>query len=93
MNTLFLLMAEFETAQIPLEACCEKYFDLSLQKARNAAAHHRLPVPAFKVRESQKSTWFIHAQDLADHIDHQRAKARREHAKIQRAGAPLRKAS
>lgn len=93
MNTLFLLMAEFDTAQIPLDECCQKYFDLELPEAKRRAARQTLPVPAFKVRESNKSKWFIHAQDLATLIDHQRAEARREHEAIQQAGAPLRKAS
>lgn len=84
-STFFALFAEFGTAQIPLDACCEKYFGISsAEKAKQRAAQHNLPVPAYRCG-SQKSQWFINAQDLADLIDHQHEQAKKDHAAIQAA--------
>ena len=72
--TYFGLLAEFGTAEIPLEKVCEKYFGLSVTKAKRRAAMQQLPIPAYRIG-SQKSPWLISAADLALHIDHQRESA------------------
>lgn len=76
-STYFGLLAEFGAAEIRLEDCCDKYFGLSKQEANRAAAHRKLPVPAFK-GGSRKSPWLVDASDLAKHIDSRRAEAQRE---------------
>lgn len=81
-STYFGLLAEFETAEIPLEKVCEKYFGLGIDKAKRAALMRQLPVPAYRVTGSQKSPWLVSAADLASHIDQQREKARREWIKM-----------
>ena len=73
MNTVFLLMAEFETASIPLSDVCEKYFGMKPATADKKAALGKLPVPTFRAGESQKAPRMIHIQDLADYIERQRA--------------------
>ena len=37
MNTVFLLMAEYETSQIPLEIVAEKFLGIGPAKAKEAA--------------------------------------------------------
>lgn len=54
MNTVFLLMAEFETAHIPLRDICKKYFDMDYIVACRKAAVQELPLPVFRLG-SQKS--------------------------------------
>ncbi len=76
-STFFALMAEFGTAEIPLENICEKFFALQPDMAKKRAARRQLPVPAYR-GGTQKSPWLVNAQDLADYIDEQRAKAKRE---------------
>nr|WP_282450738.1 pyocin activator PrtN family protein [Marinobacter xestospongiae] len=71
------MMAEFGSAEIPLEAMCEKFFGLKPDMAKKRAASQRLPIPAYR-GGTQKSGWLISAQDLADYIDKQREKARKE---------------
>lgn len=78
MNTLYLLMAEFNSAMIPLEAVAAKYFGLQPAKAKVKAALQQLPVPTFRAADSQKAPWLIAASDLADHLDTQRAKAEKD---------------
>lgn len=73
MNTIFLLMAEFETASIPLSDVCEKYFGMKPATADKKAALGQLPLPTFRAGESQKAPRMIHIQDLADYIEKQRA--------------------
>ncbi|HZR37688.1 MAG TPA: pyocin activator PrtN family protein [Nevskia sp.] len=80
-TTFFALMAEFNTADIPLEKVCSKYFGLELKEACRRASLQRLPVPAFR-GGSQKSPWLISAADLAKHIDEQREAAVREWQKM-----------
>lgn len=77
MNTVFLLMAEFETADIPLKDCCEKYFGLQLKEASRKASTQKLPVPVYR-GGSQKSGWLVGVQDLADFLEQQREAARND---------------
>jgi len=85
-STYFSLLAEFGTAQLPLEAVCWKFFRLSFPEARRRAAFHQLPVPAFR-GGSQKSEWLIDAADLAAHIDKTAEKAREEWQALNRVRA------
>lgn len=80
MNTTFLaLMMEFETGDVPLADCCEKYFGINLKAAERAARKQELPVPCFR-GGSQKSKWMIDAKDLAIWLDKLKEEARRAHA-------------
>ena len=82
MNTLFLLMAEFNgRAEIPLSEICEQYFDLSQKKSKQRAAAQQLPVPVHRLG-SQKSKWMVNLADLAAYIDAQRAEAIEEWKKV-----------
>lgn len=83
MKTFFALMAEFGTAQIPLERCAAM-FGLSLKKAEEYAARQKLPVPAFRLG-SQKSPWLVDAQQLAEYLDAAKEQARKDWERIQQA--------
>lgn len=80
MNTFFALMAEYGTAQIPVERCAA-LFGLDPKEATRRAALHRLPVPAFRVG-TQKSPWLVDATQLAQHLDEIKAKAQTEWEKM-----------
>jgi hypothetical protein len=54
MNTMFLLMAEYGSATVPLSQVCEKYFGLKSATAEKRAAMGDLPIPTFRAAESQK---------------------------------------
>lgn len=79
-STYFGLLAEFGAAEIRLEDCCEKYFSLSIEKAKRKAALQQLPVKAYRVTASQKGHWLISAADLAELIDKRKAGAGKDHA-------------
>jgi Pyocin activator protein PrtN len=80
-STYFALLAEFNSASIELEKVSQKYFGLSKQEAARKANMKQLPIPAFRMG-AQKSPWMVHAEDLANLIDAQRDKAKREFDKM-----------
>lgn len=86
MKTFFALMAEFGTAQIPVERCAT-LFGLSPKKAEEYASRQKLPVPAFRIG-SQKSPWLVDAHQLAEHLDAAKEQARKDWERIQQAAAP-----
>lgn len=79
MNTLFLVMAQFESAEIPLEKLCDQ-FGLSIAQAKRKAAGHELPVPFYK--KATKAGYFCNASDWAEYLDIQAATARAEWKKM-----------
>ncbi|SPZ22153.1 Pyocin activator protein PrtN [Providencia rettgeri] len=81
MNTVFLLMAEFETSQIPLSVVAEKFLNLTPSYADRQATLGKLPFPTYR-DDSQKAPRMVHISDLAEWIDKRRSEARKEFSKI-----------
>ena len=71
--TLFLVLAEYGSAQIPIERCAHQ-FGLTPAQAKDAAKRQALPVPAYRLG-SQKSPWMVDADALARHIRSKREAA------------------
>ncbi|OPG77711.1 Pyocin activator protein PrtN [Pseudomonas ogarae] len=84
MNTLFLLMAQYEgQAVIPLSRVCADYMNLTVEKFKQKQLQGEIDIPITRMgAESQKASLGLHIQDLADYIDRQRAKAVREQNKM-----------
>ncbi len=78
MNTAFLLMAEFETAAIPLSNIAERYLGMRPSTAEQKASLGLLPLPTFRCNDSQKSPRMVHVNDLADLIDKKRKESKEE---------------
>ncbi len=74
-------MAEFQTSQVELDKVCGKYFGLTVPEAKKRASLNRLPVPVFRC-STQKSSWLIHLEDLANLIDVQRQNAQENWQKV-----------
>jgi len=81
MNRVFLLLAEFNTADIPLELICGKYFGMKRAEAFRKANTQQLPVAVFR-GGSQRSGWLVSASELARYIDEQETAARTLHQKM-----------
>lgn len=64
MNTLFMLMAQYGQADIPLTNVAEKYLGLSTKEAAQRASKQSLPFPVFRA-ESQKAPWMVSLVELA----------------------------
>ncbi|MDA3137258.1 Pyocin activator protein PrtN [Pseudomonas syringae] len=80
MNTLFLLMAQYEgQAAIPLDRVCSDYMQLTVEKFKRRRLDGEIDIPVVRLgANSQKAALGVHLKDLADHIDRQRDKATRE---------------
>ncbi len=82
MNTTFLLMAEYETSQIPLAVVAKKFLNITEAYADKKANLGELPFPVYRDTSSQKSIRMVHISDLAEWIDKQRNIARSNFEKI-----------
>ncbi|EMH1212149.1 pyocin activator PrtN family protein [Morganella morganii] len=78
MNTKFLLMAEYETSQIPLAVVAKKFLNITEAHAVKKANLGELPFPVYRDTTSQKSIRMVHINDLAEWIDTKRKIARSE---------------
>lgn len=78
MNTVFMLMAEFEASQIPLSVIAKKFLNLTKAVADKQANLGELPFPVYRDTTSQKSIRMVHVSDLAEWIDRQRKTAKNE---------------
>lgn len=92
MNTLFLLMAQYDgQAVIPLARVCADYMNLTVEKFKQKQMTGEIDIPVVRLgAQSQKAGLGIHLRDLAEYIDRQRTKATLENDRLmnrQRAGA------
>lgn len=71
MNTTFLLLAEFGSADIPVEIVCSRYLGLDARTAKRQAAMAVLPFPAFRPG-TQKGPWLARITDVAAWLDKER---------------------
>ncbi|HEX8542705.1 MAG TPA: pyocin activator PrtN family protein [Pseudomonas sp.] len=84
MKTLFLLMAQYDGLVIvPLERICSDYFThLTPAKLKLKVAAGLIDLVIVRMENSQKSAQGIHINDLADHLDAQRERAKAEHDRL-----------
>lgn len=74
MSTLNAIIAEYGTAEIPLERICERYLGIGVKVAKERAASSTLPLPAYKT--ARNAPWHVRAADLAAMIDAEAEQAR-----------------
>lgn len=85
MNTLFLLMAQYDArAIVPAETVCRDYFShLTLAKFLRKVGSGDIDLPLTRSEKSQKSARGVHIQDLAEYLDKRRAIALAENHAFQ----------
>ena len=82
MNKTYIgLVMEFESNEIKLSDCCEKYFGLSYRQASTRARHQELPVPCYRAG-SQRSEWLIDGNVFAGWIDEKKKEAMEDHRRM-----------
>lgn len=86
MNTLFLLMAQYNgQAVIPVSRVCSDYMFLTVEKFKLKCLSGEIDIPIVRLgADSQKAALGVHLADLANYIDRQRSKAKFEHDKLMR---------
>ena len=74
LNTLFLLMAQYEgRVVVPAEIVCKDYFPhLSITKFLRKVNTREIDLPLTRAERSQKSARGVHLQDLAFYLDKRR---------------------
>ncbi len=77
-------MAEYNTADIPLELVAKKYLGMDERTAKMRATRGELPFPAYRA-SGQKSPWLVRATDLAFYLDAARARAAQDWQRRQNA--------
>lgn len=78
--TAVLLMVQYGGPVIALKRVHEIFGFNTPEAATKAANAGDIPVPLFKVRNSNKAPYMIHIEDLANYIDAQRSNAAKERA-------------
>ena len=75
-KTELMLMFQYDgQPAIKLDECLD-HLGYSKVEANRYAGLNRLPIPTFRLRDSQKSPRMVHVKDLAAHIDNQHALAK-----------------
>ena len=84
MNTLFLLMAQYNgLAIVPLERVCNDYFQhLTPEKMLRKVMAGEIDLPITRIEGSQKAAKGEHLQDLAIYLEEQRRRAVVENDKL-----------
>ncbi|WP_261374789.1 pyocin activator PrtN family protein [Yersinia aldovae] len=65
-------------AVIPLSVIADKYLGMSPATADKKANAGDMPIPTFRIGNTQKAPRMVHVQDLADFIDERRGKAKED---------------
>jgi hypothetical protein len=77
LSTHFLLLAEFGTGTIPVVEFAAKYFGYDEDRAKREAALGNYPFPVFRLG-SNKTTWLVDIEHVADYLDKVKNKAKAE---------------
>lgn len=85
MKTEFALLVRFESTTVKLTDICEEFFGIAEKTAMQKSKGQDLPVPTFKLRNSQRSPTLVNIKDLAAFIDKQHALAKSDWDLIQEA--------
>lgn len=88
MKTEFLLMAQYNSAIVPVEAVCRDYFaPLTVDKFMRKVAAGEIQIPIVRMSASQKAAKGVHLTDLADYLDRRREAALKEMNQLARGAA------
>lgn len=77
------LLATHRSPIILVRDICQTYFGVGYERACQLAALNRLPVPTFRLWESQKAPLLVGSKDLAAYIDETSESARQAGAQSQ----------
>jgi len=74
-----ILMAQYNTAILPIEAVCRDYFrHLTVKKLSEKIARGAITLPLTRIEDSQRAAKGVHISHLAAWIDARTMKAEKE---------------
>jgi hypothetical protein len=79
METKTMLFQQYNTPLLKVSDVAQAYFGMSEQAAKRSAREGTLPIPAFRLGESQKAPWLVCIDELAAYIDKMRTQAKQDH--------------
>lgn len=83
MNTVFLLLAQYEKTLIPVDVVCRDFFaPLTLPVFLRKVGNGEIALPLVRMENSQKGAKGVHVNDLAAYIETRRAAALKEAQKL-----------
>ena len=84
MLTSLALMSLYKAPHVPLKEISDRYFGLGYEEAARRAARQALPIPTFRLVDSQKAPIMVSCEELGNYIDQRAAKAREqwEHCQV-----------
>ena len=68
MNMTFALLAIYNTPAVPLKDICEEYLGLKFKTAEQKAKAAQLPIPTFKIRDSERAPTMENVNDLGAYL-------------------------
>ena len=85
MNITFALLARFGSPTVELKAISQEFFGYTPKTAESKAKANALPVPTFKLRDSERSPSLVNISDLAAYIESRYKESRKDWEIIQQA--------
>jgi len=85
MNISFALLARFESPTVELKVICNEFFGLTPKTAEQKAKAQDLPIPTFKLRDSERSPSLVNIADLATYVEQRYRESKSEWDVIQQA--------
>jgi hypothetical protein len=82
MNMTFALLARFNNPVVPLKEISEEFFGIQPKTAEQRAKAATLPVPTFKVRDSERSPTMVNVSDLGAFLEERYQQGREDWKKV-----------
>ncbi|MDB6454466.1 pyocin activator PrtN family protein [Falsirhodobacter sp. 20TX0035] len=84
-STIWLLMAQYAGRPIiPIEQVAGDHFRMTVPKLLEKISRGEIVLPVVRMSDSQKAAKGVHLSDMADYIDLQAEKARKEARQLSR---------
>ncbi|NAW85660.1 pyocin activator PrtN family protein [Photobacterium halotolerans] len=84
MNFLFALLARFGSPTVELKQISEEFFGIKPKTAEQQVKAGAFPIPAFKLRDSERSPTLVRLEDLAKYMNERYQEAADEWASVNR---------
>lgn len=73
-----VLVSQQYGIEIPVKDICQRYFNCSIKTANERIKAKAFPLPAFRTTGANSGDFFVTAEDFAELIEKQHAKAKAE---------------
>ena len=65
---------------VSLDSICEEYFNIKPKFARRKATLHTLPVPAFRLTNTERGPFYVLRSDLETYLQQRVQRAKAQHS-------------